>query len=139
MIRSVFKKIRNNEGGAYIETAFVLMVLMWIVAMLTAILPVFTYINKINTYANHVARILSVEGGLTSDAEYRIEQYRDDMELTEISLDYSESEFFDGFKVQLNDEIVVEANSKYYFNFLGFPVTIPIDTKAVSRSEVYYK
>lgn len=139
MIHFIYKRIKDKEGGTYIEAAFVLMVLMWFVALMTAILPVFTYINKINTYANHVARILSVEGGLTSDAEYRIEEYKQDMELTEISLDYSGSEFFDGFKVQLNDEIVVEAKSKYDFSFLGVPVTIPIDTKAVSRSEVYYK
>lgn len=131
--------IKDKRGGIYLEAAFVIMVLMWLIAIMTAIIPIFAQINRINTYANHVARILSVEGGLTAEAEYRISEYQSSMGLEDVGIDYSNTDFFDGFKVQLNDEIVVDINTVYRFNIIGIPVNIPIDTRAISRSEVYYK
>lgn len=135
----LINKIKEQKGSAYIESALVIMVFMWIIAIITAILPVFMHINRVNTYANHVARIISVEGGLTSSAESKIAEYRSKMGLDNVVLDYSDSDFFDGFKVQLNDEVVVETKTDYTFKIIGIPINIPINTRAISRSEVYYK
>lgn len=135
----LINKMKERKGSAYIESALVIMVFMWIIAIIAAILPVFAHINRVNTYANHVARIISVEGGLTDSAESRISEYRSKMGLDNVVLDYSGSDFFDGFKVQLNDEIVVETSTDYTFKIIGIPVHIPINTRAISRSEVYYK
>ena len=99
----------------------------------------YAYIHKINVYANNVARVISVEGGLTSEAVYRIEEYREKMQLQDLSPDYSKSDFFDGYKVQLNNEIVVDITTGYNFKIIGIPINIPIAVCAVSRSEVYYK
>lgn len=135
----IVKKLKDDRAGVYIEASFVLMLLVWIIALLVAILPVFAYINKVNVYANNVARIISVEGGLTSGAMSRIEEYKYKMQLENLYLDYSGSEFFDGYKVQLNDSIVVETATSYNVKIIGIPVNIPIEAKAMSRSEVYYK
>lgn len=87
--------IKDKRGGIYLEAAFVIMVLMWLIAIMTAIIPIFAQINRINTYANHVARILSVEGGLTAEAEYRISEYQSNMGLEDVGIDYSNTDFFD--------------------------------------------
>lgn len=139
MRNQIGKKLEEKYAGTYMEAAYVLLVFMWIVAVITAILPVFGHINRINGYANHVARILSVEGGRTADAEAKIEEYKKSMGLTEVAIDYSDTNFMDGNKVQLNDEIVVKIHTDYRLEVIGIPVWIPIETKAVARSEVYYK
>lgn len=133
------QKLREKEGGTYIEAAFVIMVLMWMMAVISAFLPIFSAIYRVNVCAGNVARIMSVEGGLTADASEKIEEYKQQAGLDSLQLNYSKSEFFDGYKVQLNDAIVVEARSNYYFELIGVPVRIPIDSTAVARSEVYYK
>lgn len=133
------KKLKENRAGVYIEFSFVLMLFMLIIAIIVALMPIFAYINKINVYANNVARVISVEGGLTSGAIYRIEEYKEKMELQNLNPDYSRSDFFDGYKVQLNDEIVVDIATDYSFKIIGIPINIPIEVCAVSRSEVYYK
>ncbi len=132
-------KLKEKRGGIYIEFSFVLMMFMLIIAIMVAIMPIFAYINKINVYANNVARVISVEGGLTSEATYRIDEYKEKMQLQNLILDYSRSDFFDGYKVQLNDKIVVDIATDYTFKIMGISVNIPIAVSAVSRSEVYYK
>ena len=61
------------------------------------------------------------------------------MELDYVVLDYSKSEFMDGSKIQLNDEIVVEADTNFDFKVFSIPINIPIHSRALSRSEVYHK
>lgn len=139
MCRFLRRKIKDKRGGVYLEFSFVLIMFMIIIAIIVAIMPIFAYIHKINVYANNVARVISVEGGLTSEAVYRIEEYREKMQLQDLSPDYSKSDFFDGYKVQLNNEIVVDIKTDYNFKIIGIPVNIPVTVCAVSRSEVYYK
>ncbi len=143
-MKDIRKKIifilKNNSGAAYIEAAFIILAIMMIIAIMTAFLPIFAHINRIHTYATNAARIISVEGGLTPDAMYKIEEYKTKMKLDMVNLYYTNSTFLsDGVSIQLNDEIVVEADTYYVLSVLKIPVNIPIHTKALSRSEVYHK
>lgn len=139
MKESIIIKLKDNHGGAYIEAAFVMLSIVWIIAVMTAFMPIFAQINKVNRYASNVARIISVEGGITGSALNKIESYKNEMQLYDVVLDYSESDIFDGYKIQLNGEVVVKTQTNYCFKFFGIPINIPIDVKALSRSEVYYK
>lgn len=138
-MKKIFQKLKEKAGATYIEAAFVIVTIMWIIALLVGFLPVFSKIQKIHTYSTNAARVISVEGGLTGEALIKIEEYKSKMELNDIVVDYSESDFFDGDKIQLNDEVVVNVQSNYMIKILGFPVEIPIKSKAVARSEVYHK
>ncbi len=136
-IVSIFK---NNCGAAYIDAALIMLAIMTVIAIMTAFLPIFAHINRIHTYATNAARIISVEGGTTPDAIFRIEEYKTKMGLDMVNLYYTNSTFLsDGISIQLNDEIVVEADTIYSLKVLKIPINIPIHTKALSRSEVYHK
>lgn len=138
--KRIISVLKNNCGAAYIEAALIMLAIMMIIAIMTAFLPIFAHINRIHTYATNAARIISVEGGLTPDAIYKIEEYKAKMELDMVNLYYTNSTFLsDGISVQLNDEIVVEADTYYVLSVLKIPINIPIHTKALSRSEVYHK
>lgn len=132
--------LKNNRGGTYIEAAMIMMSIMLVIALLTAFLPIFAHITRIHTYATNAARIISVEGGTTPEALSKIEEYKAKMELDMVNLYYTNSRFLpDGVSIQLNEEIVVEADTMYQLKFLEIPISIPIHTKALSRSEVYHK
>lgn len=138
-MKKIIKLLKDKRGGTYVETALIILAIMMIIAVLTAFLPIFAQINRIHTYATNAARIISIEGGITPDALSKIEEYKTKMELEYVVLDYSKSEFMDGSKIQLNDEIVVEADTNFDFKVFSIPINIPIHSRALSRSEVYHK
>lgn len=138
-MKKIIKLLKDKRGGTYVETALIILAIMMIIAVLTAFLPIFAQINRIHTYATNAARIISIEGGITPDALSKIEEYKTKMELDYVVLDYSKSEFMDGSKIQLNDEIVVEADTNFDFKVFSIPINIPIHSRALSRSEVYHK
>lgn len=137
------KHIKNilcsNTGSAFIEMAFVYLVLIWLISLFVAFLPVFYKISQLNQYATYYARAVSLEGEITPNILNKMEQYKLENHLSGIVEDTSETEFFSGKKIQLNKEIVVKITGDYKFSFLGIPVNIPIKTKARIRSEVYHK
>lgn len=135
----IVKLLKDKRGGTYVEAALIILVIMMIIAVLTAFLPVFAQINRIHTYTTNAARIISIEGGVTPDALSKIEEYKTKMGLDHVVLDYSKSEFMNGNKIQLNDAIVVETDTNFDFKVFSIPVNIPIHSKALSRSEVYHK
>lgn len=138
-MKQIIKLLKDKRGGTYVETALIILTIMMIIAVLTAFLPIFAQINRIHTYTTNAARIISIEGGITPDALSKIEEYKTKMELDYVVLDYSKSEFMDGSKIQLNDEIVVEADTNFDFKVFSIPINIPIHSRALSRSEVYHK
>lgn len=137
----VIRKLREKSGAAYIEMAFGLLVFVLTLAFIVQFIPVLILKNQLNTYANNVSRILSVEGENSAAVKEKIADYKSVSEIGVVNLSLEGTVFIPGTeKIQLNDLIVVTVTTEYdigFFNLGSFKV--PLKNKAMARSEVYWK
>ncbi len=112
---------------------------MYFLSMMVMFLPIFTKIHKINNFSQNIARMISIEGEINSDVLNKIDEYKTKTHLETAIVDYSNSEFWEGNTIQLNDKIEINVTDNYNFTFLGVDFDIPIRSVALSRSEVYHK
>ncbi len=141
LINKINRKLRDKSGATYIEMAFGLLVFVLAIAFIVRFVPVLVLKNQLNTYANNVSRILSVEGENSLAVKEKIEEYKSVSEIGDVDLSLEGTVFISGTdKIQLNDMIVVTVTTEYdigFFNFGSFK--IPLKNKAIARSEVYWK
>ena len=139
MRNKVIKLIKDNRGGTYIELSFVVLVFAWLLAIAVGIFPVFVKIKALNDYASFTARMIALEGGINDKVREGMAKYRDTEQLTTVTEDFSECEFYRDKDIQLNSLVSVKVKDEYRMNIIGVPFNVPISEKALSRSEVYHK
>ena len=131
--------MRDNRGGAYIELSFVVLVFVWLLAIAVGVFPVFVRIKNLNDYAGFTARMIALEGGINNKVLEGMAKYRDTEQLTTVTEDFSECEFYRDKDIQLNSLVSVKVKDEYRVNIIGVQFNVPISAKSLSRSEVYHK
>ena len=131
--------MRDNRGGAYIELSFVVLVFVWLLAIAVGVFPVFVRIKNLNDYAGFTARMIALEGGINNKVREGMAKYRDTEQLTTVTEDFSECEFYRDKDIQLNSLVSVKVKDEYRVNIIGVQFNVPISAKSLSRSEVYHK
>lgn len=139
MKNKIIRLVKDNKGGTYIEITFAILVIMWFMAIIVGLFPVFVKIKTLNDYAGFTARMIALEGGITDKVKEGMKKYRDTEGLATVSEDFSECEFFRDKDIQLNSLVSVKVTDNYTANIIGIPFSVPISAKALSRSEVYHK
>ena len=115
------------------------LVFAWLLAIAVGIFPVFVKIKALNDYASFTARMIALEGGINDKVREGMAKYRDTEQLTTVTEDFSECEFYRDKDIQLNSLVSVKVKDEYRMNIIGVPFNVPISAKALSRSEVYHK
>ena len=128
--------LREKRGEGYIDIAVGILCLMLVIALAVSLFPVFMVKQQLNRFADEIVRQAEIVG--STSVNRRIEELREETGLDpEISWD---CDYFEGSKVQLNDDIAVTLTCRInlgFFQFGSFPVEIR--ARASGKSEVYYK
>ncbi|MGB8455777.1 MAG: DUF4320 family protein [Anaerocolumna sp.] len=132
------RKLREKSGATFIEMAIGLFIFVLTLAFIVQFVPVLILKNQLNTYANNVSRILSVEGENSVAVKEKIEEYKSVSEIGDVDLSLDGTIFISGTdKIQLNDMIIVTVTTEYdigFFNLGSFKV--PLKNKAQASNLV---
>lgn len=131
------KKIgKDCRGESYMDIAIGVFCLMLVVALATALFPLFLKKQQLDSFADEIVRQAEIVG--STDVSGRVAQLK-----RETGLDpqiYWECDYYSGNKVQLNGDIqltLIQKADLGFFIFGSFP--IELKAKASGKSEVYYK
>ena len=128
------KVLRSNRGEGYIDTAVVVIIAIFVIAMAVKVYPVFIAKNELNTFAGELARVAEIEGRIGNATKAKENELKASMSL-DPTVQWSRSG-----NIQLNQEFSVEITYTVnigFFEFGSFPIILK--SKATGRSEVYYK
>lgn len=131
--------LRCKRGEGYIDTVVIVIATMLVIAFVVKVFPVFIAKNQLNNYANEIIRTAEISGRIGAEVNIKAEALK---EQTGINPMISwKSNYINGTnRVQLNNEIIVTVSSTVdigFFSFGSFP--IELESKAIGRSEVYWK
>lgn len=130
------KILKDNRGEGYIDYAVGFVCFMLIIAFAIQFLPVFTVKQRLDIFATEIVREAEIAG--STDIDDRIEALIEQTDLDPTIV--WECNYYQGEKVQINENIKVTLEVDYdlgFFEFGSFPITIV--SKATGKSEVYYK
>ncbi|WDV48235.1 DUF4320 family protein [Clostridiaceae bacterium M8S5] len=116
------------------DSVIVVFVVILMIALATAVLPIFIKKAKLDTFADEVVRYAEIEGRIGTRTRNKINQMRQ-----ETGLDPTATWSTTG-KIQLNNEfslVLTLETDIGFFSFGSFPITLT--SKATGRSEVYWK
>lgn len=143
--KRLLSRVRGNRGEMYIDTVISVFVILFILALVMALLPVFMKKYNLDMMANEISRFIAVSGTTSSvnidelEEDYGIEL--DEWNI-EIAADARTAPAADGgTMIQLADSFTVTIVARQTIGVGGMlaDINIPITSVAKGRSEVYWK
>lgn len=138
-------KIRRNCGGTYIDTVISVFVVLFILALVMAILPVFIKKYHLDMMADEISRCVAVFGATSGvDIEELERDYGIELDSWSIEIDDDARTLASpegGSKIQLADgfTVTIVAHQTVGVGGILANIDIPITSVAKGRSEVYWK
>lgn len=68
--------LKSKRGEGYIDVVVVVLVAMMVIAMAVKVYPVFVVKSDLNTFANELARVAEIEGGIGSETTAKKNELR---------------------------------------------------------------
>lgn len=131
------KRLRDNHGFISVEFLVGIFLALACIAFALAVLPIFAAKADLDSAADKLMRSAELSGHTNLDSQAQM--LREETGL-DFSVSWSGTDYISSGKVQLNSDIHLELIVDYPLQFYIFPShTIPLHTRRVGTSEVYYK
>lgn len=130
----MLRRIRNKRGSGYIDVVVIVLSAILVIALATSVFPVYIAKSQLDSFTQELCREAEICGKIGSETSSREIILSQRLGIT------PDVEWSKNGRVQLNEEFTVTATLEYDIGFGGFgsfPVTLT--SKAVGKSEVYYK
>jgi len=133
----MIKKLKEKKGDGYIDVAVFILVVVLVLAAIVKIVPAFIIKNQLNHFAEETLRQAQIQGEIEIDYT----EIADDLGISPEEVKWEADTLSGTNKVQLDQEIVIEAKQKYDIGNFGPFGSFSIDLigKASGKSEVYWK
>ncbi len=144
-LKRLLSRVRGNRGEMYIDTIISVFVILFVLALVMALLPIFMKKYNLDMMANEISRFIAVSGTTSS---FDIDELEEDygIELDSWNIEISEDARTalapdGGTMIQLADDFTVTIVTHQNVGVGGIlaDMDIPITSVAKGRSEVYWK
>lgn len=133
------KILKDNKGSGYIDSVFVVLISILMIAFAMKIYPVFITKNNLDKFASEIVREAEVTGQIGSSVQDRINKLKKNLGNVD-SIDWKVNYIYGTNKIQLGDPIEVIVKKKVnigFFDFGSFPINL--NGQDSGFSEVYWK
>lgn len=130
----MLRRIKNKRGSGYIDVVVIVLSAILVIALATSVFTVYIAKSQLDSFTQELCREAEICGKIGSETSSREIILSQRLGIT------PDVEWSKNGRVQLNEEFTVTATLEYDIGFGGlgsFPVTLT--SKAVGKSEVYYK
>jgi predicted RNA-binding protein with PUA domain len=131
----LFEKLRDKRGNMYIEVIVIVLSSLMILLLGLSTFSVVMQIQRINSSAEEIKRMVEVNGKYDSVMTEQAEQLLNDNNLKNTSVTCSSTG-----NIQLNVKFIITVTSSKKFGIGGISViSIPLKGTAVGFSDIYWK
>ncbi len=131
----MLKYLKSKRGSSIIELPFVVLVVMFLLALFLKVSPAFLMKQSLDTYATELCRVAEISGRVGDETTAKENQLNDAMGITP-DITWSKTG-----KIQQNDTFTVTCSMTYdlglFANIGSFPVQLA--GHATGTSEEYWK
>jgi hypothetical protein len=133
----MIKKLKEKKGDGYVDVAVFILVVVLVLAAITKIVPAFIIKNQLDHFSEEALRQAQIQGKINIDCT----EIADDLGISPEEVKWEADTLSGTNKVQLDQNITVEAKQKYDIGNFGPFGSFSIDLigKASGKSEVYWK
>ena len=76
--------LKGKSGEGYIDTVFIVMVAMLVIAFAVKVFPIYIVKNQLNTYADEVMRTAEISGRVGSEVNIKAESLKEQTSINPI-------------------------------------------------------
>ena len=134
----IFLMIKNKKAETYFSFSLSFFIIMIIFIAIMMAMPIFAKQQDLDNFAKTMLRQAEIDGTVEQDELYK---YLCDMYNMTPNIDWEWDKYKNSKKVQLNHHIKVKLETNFLFNVGGVlkQITIPLNSIAYGKSEVYWK
>lgn len=129
----MLKILKNNRGETYIDTVVLILVASLLIALAINLFPIYMTKQKLDTFATEIMREAEISGRIGAETTVKEQKLQETLGITP-TITWSQSG-----NVQLNHEIEIELELEVSLGFGGSFTNITLKSKALGKSEVYFK